>query len=238
MQNKMLGFFVLAIVVQIALPGASRPIHAQAEKNPYPAMAPVNDYLIPDQASEIALARTAAPASISDKADVMVLGPKGFTTAAKGTNGFLCLVERSWGAATDEPEFWNPKVRSPICFNPAAAKTFVPIFLMKTRLALAGKSKTEILAATTSAFEKKELPALAPGAMCYMMSKQQYLNDRGKAWHPHLMFFVSGNAAKSWGADQDDSPIIAADDPQERVTIMMVWVPKWSDGSTAPSMMD
>ncbi len=142
------------------------------------------------------------------------------------------------GAQPDDPDFWNPKVRSPICFNPAAAKSFVPIFLMKTRLALAGKSKSEILAATASAMDKEELPALAPGAMCYMMSKQQYLNDRGKAWHPHLMFFVSGDAAKSWGANQSDSPIIAADDPQERVTIMMVWVPKWSDGSPAPSMVD
>ena len=70
--------------------------------------------------------------------------------------------------------------------------------------------------------------------MCYMMSKQQYLNDSGKSWHPHLMFFVAGNAAKSWGADLPGSPVIAADDPEERVTIMMVWVGKWSDGTPAP----
>ena len=105
-------------------------------------MAPLDQYLMPDGNSEIALARSAAPASISDGAEVMVLGPKGYTTAVKGTNGFLCIVERSWGAATDEPEFWNPKVRAPICFNPPAARTFVPIFLMKTKLVLAGKSKT------------------------------------------------------------------------------------------------
>ena len=152
----------------------------------------------------------------------------------KGTNGFLCLVERSWGAATDEPEFWNPKVRAPICFNPAAAKTFVPIFLMKTNLVLAGKSKAEIVEATASAFDNKELPALEPGAMCYMMSKQQYLNDRGKSWHPHLMFLVSGDVGKSWGADLPGSPVIAANDPQERVTIFMVWVGNWSDGTAAP----
>ena len=132
-------------------------------------------------------------------------------------------MERSWGAATDDPEFWNPKVRAPICFNPAAARTFVPIFLMKTKLVLAGKSKAEILAATASALDKKELPALEPGAMCYMMSKQQYLNDDGMSWHPHLMFFVPGDAAKSWGANLPGSPVIAADDPEERVTIFMVW---------------
>jgi hypothetical protein len=168
----------------------------------------------------------------------MVLGPNGYTTAVKGTNGFLCIVERAWGAATDEPEFWNPKVRAPICFNPAAAKTFVPIFLMKTKLVLAGKSKTEIVEATASALDKKELPALEPGAMCYMLSKQQYLNDRGKSWHPHLMFLVSGDVSKSWGADLPGSPVIAAADPEERATIFMVLVGKWSDGTPAPETMD
>jgi len=143
-------------------------------------------------------------------------------------------VERSWGAAIDAPEFWNPKIRSPICFNPQAARTFARIFLMKTKLVLEGKSKAEIVAATASALDKKELPALEPGAMCYMMSKQQYLNDRGASWHPHLMFFVSGDAAKSWGADLPGSPIIAANDPEERATILMVLVGNWSDGSPAP----
>jgi len=87
------------------------------------------------------------------------------------------------------------------------------------------------VAATNAAFDKKELPALDPGAMCYMMSKQQYLNDVGKSWHPHLMFFVSGDAAKSWGADAKDSPVMAANDPEERATIMMVWAEHWSDGT-------
>ena len=62
---------------------------------------------------------------------------------------------------------------------------------------LAGESRAQILAVTTSALEEKELPALAPGAMCYMMAKRQYLSDEGMNWHPHLMFFVSGNAVKN-----------------------------------------
>jgi hypothetical protein len=146
MRKKTLTFLALAFFALAVLPGAI--CQAQAEKSSYPAasypaMAPLDQYLIPDVNSEITLARSGAPASISDAAEVMVLGAKGYTTAAKGTNGFLCIVERSWGAATDEPEFWNPKVRAPICFNPAAARTFVPIFLMKTKLVLAGKSKRE-----------------------------------------------------------------------------------------------
>jgi hypothetical protein len=233
MQKKTLSLLALIFLVRVILPDATYLARAQSEKAPYPAMAPLDQYLVPDKNSEIALARTAAPPSISDAAEVMVLGRDGYATAVKGKNGFLCLVERSWGAATDQPEFWNPKVRSPICFNPAAARTFAPIFLMKTKLVLAGKSKTEILRATASALDKKELPALEPGAMCYMLSKQQYLNDDGKSWHPHVMFFVAGNAEKSWGANLPGSPVMATDDPEERVTIFMVLAGKWSDGTPA-----
>ena len=236
MRKNRFKLIALVFLVRLVLPGTTRPASAQAEKAPYPAMSPIDEYLIADENTEIALARSAAPASIADGAEVMVLGRKGFTTAVKGTNGFLCVVERSWGAATDAPEFWNPKIRSPICFNPQAARTFARIFLMKTQLVLEGKSKAEILSATASALNKKELPALEPGAMCYMMSKQQYLNDQGTSWHPHLMFLISGDAAKSWGADLPGSPVIAADDPEERATIFMVWVGNWSDGSPAPSM--
>jgi hypothetical protein len=194
-------------------------------------MASLDKYLIQDKDSEIALARSAAPKSVSDGAEVMVLGRQGYTTAADGSNGFLCLVERSWGAATDAPDFWNPKVRSPVCFNPPSARTFAPIYLMKTKLVLAGKSKAEIVQATALALDKKELLPLEPGAMCYMLSKHQYLNDEGKSWHPHLMFLVSGNAATSWGANMPGSPVIAANDPEERATIFMVWVAEWSDGT-------
>jgi hypothetical protein len=231
MRKNSVKIIIWATLVEVFLFGTICQGRAQAEKTPYPAMAPLDQYLIPDKDSEITLARTAAPKSISDDAEVMVLGRDGFTTAVKGRNGFLCLVERSWGAATNERDFWNPKVRSPICFNPAAARTFAPIFLMKTKLVLAGKSKKEIVEATASALGKKELPALEPGAMCYMMSKQQYLNDAGMNWHPHLMFLVPGNVAKTWGADLPDSPVMAADDPEESVTIFMVWVGNWSDGT-------
>jgi hypothetical protein len=227
----------LAFFLQALLPGATYRARAQAEKAPYSAMAPLNQYLIQDGNTEIALARSAAPASISDGAEVMLLGRQGYTTAMKGRNGFLCMVERSWGAATDNPDFWNPKVRAPHCFNPPAARTFAPIYLMKTKLVLAGKAKTEIAQTIASALDKKELPALEPGAMCYMMSKQQYLNDDGKSWHPHLMFFVPGDAAKSWGANLPGSPVMAADDPQERVTIFFVLVGSWSDGTPTPAIV-
>src|SRR5580700_10335156 len=164
------SLFALAFLVLALIPGPTSQARAQAQKAPYPAMAPLGQYLMPDEKSEIALARSAAPASISNEAEVMVLGRTGYRTAAKGRNGFLCVVERSWGATTDHPEFWNPKTRGAICFNPPSAKTFLPVYLMKTRLVLAGKSKAVKVRATAAALDKKELPALETGAMCYMMS--------------------------------------------------------------------
>ena len=236
MRKNNMRIAALAFVIPILLLWPS-PARAQAAKAPYPAMAPLDQYLIPDEKAEIALARSAAPASISDAAEVIVLRRDGYAAAAKGSNGFVCIVERSWGKATDDPEFWNPKMRAPHCFNPAASRTFLPIFLQKTKLVLAGKSRAQVLAVTASALDKGELPALAPGAMCYMMAKQQYLSDDDKSWHPHLMFFVSGNAVKSWGANLPGSPVIAGDDPEERVTVFMVLAGTWSDGTPSPSKM-
>jgi hypothetical protein len=226
-----LKLIVFAFALHIVPSGAA----AQTGKDAYPAMAPVDQYLISDEKSEIALARSAAPSSISDGAEVMVLGREGYKTAAKGTNGFLCLVERSWGQGTDEAEFWNPKMRAPHCFNAQAAKSFTQIYLLKTRLVLAGKSKPEIAKAIATALDKKELPALEPGAMAYMMSKQQYLNDRDKSWHSHTMFFSPGDMTKSWAADDPGSPVMMANDPEERVTILFVLAGKWSDGTAASS---
>ena len=223
---------LISLIPAALLTGIARADTAPAS---YPAMAPVDKYMMSDAATEAALARTAAPASIADSAGVMVLGKDGYTTVAKSSNGFVCLVERGWGAGTTDSDFWNPKTRSPVCFNPSAARTFMPIYLMRTKLVLAGKSKAEMLQATDAAFAKGELPALEPGAMCYMLSKAQYLNDAGKHWHPHLMFFVAGDATKSWGANLSGSPVIAADDPEERATIFMVWVSKWSDGTPGPA---
>src|SRR5690348_442761 len=134
----------IALFTQAVLSAAIWKAQAQVEKTSYPAMASLDQYLMQDKASEIALARSAAPQSVSDGAEIMVLGSHGYTTAVRGTNGFLCVVERGWGAATDAPDFWNPKVRAPICFNQAAATTFAQIYLMKTRLVLAGKSKMDI----------------------------------------------------------------------------------------------
>ncbi len=216
--------FALVIMLATAL-------QAQDVKAPYPTMAPLEQYLIADKDAEIALARSAAPESISSDADVLVFGRHGYETAVKGKNGFVCFVQRSWAAAPDDPEFWNPKLRAPICINAPAVRSFLPLITKKTEWVLAGRSTAQISADLQSAFDKKELPTLEPGAMSYMQSKHGYLSDSDGHWHPHLMFFVPLADAKTWGANLHGSPILAAEDPLERLTIFLIPVAKWSDGT-------
>jgi hypothetical protein len=223
--------FVNAILVQIVLLAAVGLSQAQAVKTPYPNMAPVNQYFMADRNTEIALARSAAPGSISDHAEILVLGQQGYETAVKGTNGFVCMVERSWTADADAPDFWNSKVRAPFCVNAAAARSYLPITVMKTRLILAGSSKAQMFAAVKAAFDQKKLPPIERGAMCYMMSKQGYLNDLGGHWHPHVMILTPLTKPEIWGANLPDSPVFASEDPANRITTFMVPVARWSDGT-------
>jgi hypothetical protein len=211
---------------------AAWPAKAQDGSTPYPSMAPLEQYLTEDRNAEIALARSAAPQSISADADVLVLGRHGYETAIKGKNGFVCLVERSWTAPYGDPGFWNPKGRAPICLNAPAARTYLPRTIKKTELVLAGRSKAQVFEAIAAAVAKKELPALEAGAMCYMLSKQGYLSDRVGHWHPHLMFFVPQTDAAAWGADLSGSPIFSFDGSVEHMTTFLVPVRSWSDGTS------
>jgi hypothetical protein len=227
-----LGIVRIALLI-ISL-GAAWQAHAQNAKTPYPSMAPLEQYLIADRNDEMARARSAAPESISRDAGVLVLGRRGYETAVKSKNGFVCMVERSWTAGIDDPDFWNPKVRGAICFNPAGARSQIPITLKKTDLVLAGQSAAQMAEGIKAAFDRKELPTLESGAMCYMMSKQAYLSDRDGHWHPHLMFFVPQTDTATWGANLPGSPILGITDNLDRLTLFLIPVGKWSDGTAAP----
>lgn len=234
MRKKSISYFRLLALSQVALFCALSHVPAQAANTTYAVAAPLDQYFMASKDSEIALARSAAPASISDGAEVFVMGQSGYSSAVKGHNGFVCLVERSFAAGTDAPEFWNPKIRGPVCVNAVAAKTYLPVILMRAKLALAGKSKAEISQAVRSAFDSKELPSLEPGGMSYMLSKDQYLSDDGGSWHPHMMWFIPGDSADGWGANLTGSPALASNDPDGRMTIVFVVVGSWSDGTPAP----
>lgn len=225
-------FLTLPLLIAFA---AARQAKAQDSKTPYPTMAPLEHYLMPDRNEEIKMARSAAPDSISKDAEVLVLGAHGYETAVQGKNGFVCLVERSWTASNSDPNFWNPKLRGPICLNPAAARSYLPRTIKKTELVIAGRSRTQILEAITAAVDSKELPAPEPGAMSFMLSKLGYLGDQaGGPWLPHLMFFAPKTDSAEWGADLPGSPIITFQNPEERMTTFLIPVRRWSDGT--PSM--
>lgn len=172
----------------------------------YPHMAPVKAYLM-DRGQEIALARSAAPASISRDATVLVLTPTGYETAVTGSNGFVCWVARGFSGAPDWPERWNPKIRAAGCDNPQAARSVTPIAKLRTAMTLAGRSDVQIADRIKVALRTGEIPPLESGAMCYMMSKSSYLSDDGGHDMAHVMFYVPFKDGADWGANASGSPV-------------------------------
>jgi Putative zinc-finger len=205
----------------------------------YPKMASIEQYLMPDRDAEIALARSAAPKAISSDAKILVLGWRGYETASEGKNGFVCMVERSWTSPFNSAEFWNPKVRVPICYNPAAAHAILPLTIKRTEMVLAGLSKAQIIDSIKTEFDNKELPVPGPGAMSYMMSRDGYLSDALGHHVPHLMFYFPLTDKAAWGADLPDSPVTLNPqfrDGPEPITEFVIPVSKWSDGTAGPAM--
>ena len=234
---------LLAVTVAGQEPrNGTKPDNREAGAQPYLSMAPLERYLISDPEAEIALARSAAPPSISKDAEVLVLTPSGYKTAVKGKNGFVCLVDRSWQSPMSDPEFWNPKERGPVCLNPQAARSVLPIQTRRTELVLAGVAKSEIMTRIAAAINAKELALPQAGAMSYMMSKEQYLGDRFLNWMPHLMIYTPNTiTTNDWGANQPGSPVLQGpvsltDGERDPVSIFLVPVSHWSDGSSNTAM--
>jgi hypothetical protein len=229
-KNLASGGFVLVVVL-----AAAWQVQAQDANALYTSMAPLDQYLMADRNAEIALAQSAAPDSISRDAEVLVLARHGYETAVKGKNGFVCVVERSWMAPFDDPEFLNPDQRAPLCLNPPAVRTHLPLTFKTTELAMAGQSKTQMFDSIKAAYDKKELPLPEPGAMCYMMSKQQYFSRKVGNADPHLMFWFPQKDHLSWGAEFAGSPVDIHQYSPQPITEFDISVSKWSDGTAAPT---
>ncbi|MFZ0212380.1 MAG: hypothetical protein WBE20_06375 [Candidatus Acidiferrales bacterium] len=216
-------------------------------KQKYPKMAPIDEYLM-DRDAEIALARSAGPEAISKDASVLVLTRTGWETAVKGTSGFVCNVERGWTGSIDFPEMWNPKIKGADCLNPGAVRSILPLEYKLTQMTLAGVySDKDRVAGIQAAYAKKEIPALEPGAMGYMMAKGSYLGDAPPTnFYAHVMFFVGTRKTDSeWGGWLAHVPLgtseywfpnpgtetpLAQELPPMRV--LYIIVPKWSDGTS------
>ena len=227
--------FAMLAVLGTAYLGAANQVRAQDAKTPYPnvvptKMAPIDQYLMTDQGAEIALARSAAPESISRDAEVLVLGRHGFETAVKGKNGFVCIVGRSWTSAADA-DFWDPNVRVPMCVNAAAARSYLLRITKIAELALAGRTLVQVNQAIAAAIAKKKLPPMESGAMCYMMGKQGFGGESAPHWPSHLMFFYSDTDPATWGANLPGSPVVAMSDPTEHLTQFVIPTQKWADGT-------
>ena len=120
-REKVWKIVLIGFAMVFAMAGESNTAQAQEVKTKYPSMAPVEQYLMMDRNAEIALARSAAPESITQcRGD----GARahGYEVAVKGTNGFVCIVERGWTAGIDFPDFWNPKLRGPLCSQPGGVR--------------------------------------------------------------------------------------------------------------------
>jgi len=240
MQKRKAVSIVAKSIALVVIFGTALYATAQGAEAKYPSMAPLEQYLMADQNAEIALARSAAPESISRDADVLVLGRHGYEVAAKGKNGFVCLVERAWMGPFEgdgSANFWNPNLRGPVCFNPPAARSVLPMTYKRTEMVLAGQSKAQIMDGI-KVFIKQELPPLEAGAMAYMMSKDQHLNDGNHPnWMAHLMFYTPVMDGAVWGADLSNSPVML--NPQfhgapEPINVFMVPAGWWSDGTPDP----
>lgn len=246
-QNAMRSRLACAWASMI-LPGLLSLSAAQAGQTPgtpakdaYARMAPVDQYLM-ERNAEITLARSAAPEAISRDATVLVLGKRGFETAVKGKNGFVCLVERGWIGSFDWREFYNPKVHGADCLNPPAVRSILPIAELRTELVMSGRSQAEIIEKVRAALGTKQLPALEPGAMSYMMSKDSYLTDDGEHNGPHLMFYMPLSDPAAWGA-VPGSPVASGPfwffsdksghEGFPPLRVFTVSVGQWSDGSKA-----
>ncbi len=231
--NRSAGAAIASGAAALALVfGASGAAQAQAAPTPYPTMAPIEQYRMA-KADEIALARSAAPPSISADAEVVTLGDHAYETAAPGKNGWVCIVERAWASGLDDAAFWNPKIRGPICFNPASVRSVLPTYLERTKWVLAGADRAEITRRTKAGIAAGRIGPPESGAMCYMMSKGGYLSDTGGHWHPHLMFFLPHEAggAAAWGASLAGSPVMGGVPDLDPAVVYFIIVPKWSDGT-------
>jgi len=188
---------------------------------------PLSEYLMPRN-EEIALAKSAAPTTISDHATINVLTETGFEVISEGDNGFVCMVMRGWSAPTYTPAqlrdlVYDPTVRAPICFDPDAARTVMPYYELRTKLGMEGKTPDQIAAGLEAAFARGELPKRNTVSFAYMWSADQNLGTGIGVWHPHVMVFAPYYDNGMVGGNQFGSPLPqVTDDAGTPFTVVVI----------------
>jgi hypothetical protein len=178
-----------------------------AQDTKYP---PLSEYMMVSDA-EVALARSAAPDTISGRATIKVLTSSGYQVARPGDNGFVCMVMRGWSAPTYSPAqfrafVYEASIRAPICFNPAASQTVMPYYELRNKLGMEGKTPDQITEGVQAAYAKGELPKREGVSFAYMWSADHNLGPGIGHWHPHLMVFAPYYDNSMLGANAFGSP--------------------------------
>lgn len=172
-----------------------------------------------DLEREIALARSAAPATVSAEATVLVLRRgEGFVVGEEGTSGVTCLVDRTW-----------PQTIEPHCYDPEGAETILPMRLRWAELRERGWPKERIDADIEEGIAAGRFRLPNRPVLTWMMSDGQVLYDDdgsfvGK-WQPHLMIYypglTEGELGLSGGAYRHGPFLSDAGKPTSTLIIMM-----------------
>jgi hypothetical protein len=182
-------------------------ISAQAQRSKYSAL---SEYMM-ETGAEVALAKSAAPENISGHATIKVLTASGYSVAAQGDNGFVCMVLRSWGAPTFTPAanrelIYYAGMRAPICFDPVASRTVLPYQELRTKLGMEGRDPDAIAERVSTAYALGELPKMEGVSFAYMWSADSNLGPGVGAWHPHMMVYAPYYKNSMLGDNQCGGP--------------------------------
>jgi hypothetical protein len=197
-------------------------VFAQAPKYP-----PLSEYMMPRDA-EMSLAKSAAPASISNRATIKVLATSGFQVAHQGDNGFVCMVMRGWSAPTYSPALlrelvYDIKALAPICFDPGAARMVMPYYELRSKLGMEGKPPDQIAAGVSTAYAKGDLPKREGVSFAYMWSVEQDLGGGAGHWHPHMMVFSPYYKNSMLGGHEFGSPLpFVSDDAGTPFAVVLI----------------
>jgi hypothetical protein len=181
--------------------------------------------------SDIALAVSAAPASLSAGASVYLFRNGDWAKVRDGTTGFSCLVQRLPNGTV-----------APMCFDPEGAKTLMQEIKMEMQLTAKGLNKDAAEKEIDAAYAKGTLHHADKGGIIYMMSSKQMLpssKEEGAklgSWHPHVMIFIphASQAQFALGTDHE-LPISAPFKGDDSGVLLVVQVPHWSDSPTVAS---
>jgi hypothetical protein len=188
--NSMKVFVVGTLSIGLFSSTALIPATAQELPRVYDASMPRDQ--------QIALAESAAPAEVSSKATVYVLGPKGYEKAREGTNGFSCFVGRHFvkpAETTIEPQ----------CFDAEGSRTLLLVYMHGEELRTNGKSEAEIKADVANGYKDGRYQYPSKPGFLFMMSSQNRLRaipEHGTGiFPPHLMFYAPNLTTKDIGFD-------------------------------------